>query len=58
MKFVMTKEALEVFKALKEYFMTAPLLIHFDNHKKCLVETDALGSAISTIFLQLVKETG
>ena len=58
MKFVMAKEALEAFKALKECFMTVPLLVHFNNHRKCLVETDALGSAISAIFLQLVKETG
>ena len=57
MKFVMTKKALEAFKALKECFMTAPLLVYFDNCKKCLIETDALDSAISAIFLQLVKET-
>ena len=58
MKFVITKKVLKAFKALKEYFMTALLLVHFDNCKKCLVETDALGNAISTIFLQLVKEIG
>ena len=38
--------------------MTAPLLVHFDNCRKYLVETDALDSVIFVIFLQLVKETG
>ena len=51
MKFVITKEALEAFKALKECFMTAPLLVYFNNYKKCFVEIDALGSVISVIFL-------
>lgn len=54
----MTKEVLEAFKILKECFMNALLLIHFNNRRKCLIETDVLGSAISAIFLQLVKETG
>ena len=58
MKFIMTKEALKAFKALKECFMTAPLLVHFDNRRKCLVETDISDSAISVIFSQLVEETG
>ena len=53
----MTKEALEAFKALKECFITALFLVHFDDCRKCLVETNALGSAISAIFSQLVKET-
>ena len=53
----MTKKALEAFKVLKECFMTALLLVHFDNCRKYLVEKDALGSAIFAIFLQLVKKT-
>ena len=57
-EFVIIKEALEAFKTLKEYFITTPLLVHFDNCKKCLIETDALDSAIFAIFLQLVKKTG
>lgn len=57
MKFVMTKEMLESFKALKKCFMTTLLLVYFDNCRKCLVETDTLSSAIFAIFSQLVKET-
>ena len=58
MKFIMTKKAFEAFKALKECFMTTPLLVHFNNCRKCLVETNVSSNAISAIFLQLVKETG
>ena len=58
MKFVMTKEAFEDFKALKKFFMATPLLVHFNNCRKCLVETNVSSNAITAIFLQLVEETG
>ena len=50
MKSVLTKEALKAFKILKEYFMTAPFLVHFNNRRKCLVKIDALDSAILLFF--------
>ena len=46
------KEASEAFEALKEAFMTAPVLRHFDPAKPSRVETDASDRAIGAILSQ------
>jgi hypothetical protein len=46
-------EARLAFKRLKEAFLKAPILTHFDPKRETKVETDALGGAISGILSQL-----
>ena len=57
-KFVWTKEALELFMELKRLFACAPMLIHYDPSRRIMLECDASGFAIGAILSQLVGETG
>jgi hypothetical protein len=47
-----TSEMEEFFEAFKERFTTAPILIHFDLTKICIVETDASDFALGLILSQ------
>ena len=48
----LTGEAARAFEALKEAFMTAPVLRHFDPAKPLRIETDASDKAIGAILCQ------
>ena len=50
--YIMTGEAREAFKRLKNAFSSAPVLRHFDPNKPIRVETDASGFAIAGILSQ------
>ena len=50
--FTWTDDAEEAFRTLKECFMAAPLLIHFDPRKPTKVETDASGFGIAGVLSQ------
>lgn len=54
---ILTPEAREAFNILKDAFLTAPVLVHFDSSKPIRVETDASGWAISAILTQLDKDS-
>ena len=56
--FHLTPEGEESFETLKEAFMKAPLLRHFDPTRKIRIESDASGYAVSAILSQLDPETG
>ncbi|SLM34689.1 gag polymerase env [Lasallia pustulata] len=56
--FPLSETALEAFKALKEAFMSAPLLRYFDENKPMRVETDASAFTISGILTQQFKIDG
>ncbi|SLM40546.1 gag polymerase env [Lasallia pustulata] len=56
--FPLSKTALEAFKALKEAFMSAPLLWYFDKNKPMRVETDASAFAIGGILTQQFEIDG
>ena len=55
--FTWTKEADEVFCMLKECFLSAPLLQHFNPEKPSQVETDASGKGVAGILLQPSDES-
>ena len=48
----LTPQAAEAFRVLKEAFLTAPVLQHFDSEKQLRVETDASDKAIGAILCQ------
>lgn len=54
---ILTPEAREAFNTLKNAFLTAPVLVHFDSNKPIRVETDASGWAISAILTQLDRDS-
>ena len=56
--FPLYKTALEAFKALKEAFMSAPLLRYFDENKPIRVETDASAFTIGGILIQQFEIDG
>ena len=48
----LTEEEREAFQRLKDAFMEAPLLVHFDPEKAIRLETDASGFACAAILSQ------
>ena len=54
--FQLGKEARKAFFALKERFLTAPILTHFDVGQPICVETDALDFAIAGILSQVQED--
>lgn len=54
--FVFTSEAQQSFARLKECFTKAPLLVHFEPHRKLMLETDASGAAIAATLSQLMDD--
>lgn len=54
--FRLTSEAIAAFNRLKEYFLQAPLLRHFDPLLRIMIETDASQFAIGGILSQLFGE--
>jgi hypothetical protein len=44
------------FKRLKHYFMTMPILIHFDPYCECIVEIDALDFTLGGTLSQTTKD--
>jgi hypothetical protein len=44
------------FKKLKHCFTTAPILIHFDAHRECIVETDASDFALGGTLSQPTED--
>ena len=55
--FQLPQKVIEAFQVLKEAFMKAPLLAHFNLDIACIVETDASGFAISAILSQRQSDT-
>ena len=53
-KFVMTKEALELFETLKQLFTCASILVHYDTSRQIMLKCDVSGFAIGAILSQLV----
>ena len=51
-QFVLSPESKEAFRRLKEAFVTAPVMRHFDEAQPIRVETDASGFAVSAILTQ------
>jgi hypothetical protein len=49
----LTKEAKEAFEELKQRFISAPILCHFDLKRKSRIEPDASKAVIAGIFTQL-----
>jgi len=47
------KGAVKAFDYLKEVFMTAPILVHFDSELKNQMKTDASEHAVTRIYSQL-----
>ena len=56
--FTLTEEARTAFSKLKEAFLTAPLLAHYNPEWETQLETDASGFAISGILSQLNPQEG
>ena len=52
----LTSEARESFRHIKQCFLEAPILSHFDYHRPSRVETDASGGAIGGILAQTDPE--
>ena len=57
-QFPLSKTVWEAFKALKEAFMSAPLLQYFDENNPMRVETDASAFAIGGILIQQFEIDG
>jgi hypothetical protein len=56
-KFKLTKKTRIAFEQLKEVFIKASILLHFDSKRKIRLKIDAFDFAISEILFQLIKET-
>jgi hypothetical protein len=46
----------KLFQKLKHCFTTTPILIHFDLHRECIVETDALDFTLGGILSQTTED--
>jgi hypothetical protein len=47
---------IQSFEKLKHYFMTAPILTHFDPYCECIVETDASDFALGGTLSQTAED--
>ncbi len=56
-EFKLTKKARITFEQLKEAFIKASILLHFDSKRKIRLEIDAFDFAISEILFQLIEKT-